>query len=937
MDELERMGIVGPAKGAEPREILIPLNVVPMTDSGRLGEPSLPTDQPPPGPPAPPEEPPSGGESEPPENRALLALREFYSRLELTAADGELLLRKRGLPAEAHVAFGFKSSAKANREILESLFPKYAEEELTEAGLWRTKDGKCKPEPQLYGFGNTGKKEKGELVWGWVHPILIPYFDKDGEVVAIRPHKGNVAGKPARLFVARFAKGWNQTDRAERTDRTRLAIFKPAHCVITEGEFKACALYWVFGGKAGVAALPGIQQSKNYAIFEELKDWLKNDCRPEKLIVAFDNEEKGDAKLPGFKPDKRKRFDAEIWARYLAYTLEQSFCLTRICRLPDNWRDANGNADWDSALARIMKTGGLAQARKEFSDALAKAVGMKELKQAKLFEAEDERIIQNGLDRLFYERELPNGGEKEFALARKLMKLANGSLKEEKGLGIPQLAAQYRETKGWYYTLKDLKDGARSRWMRLQQKENEKPFEDRNHDLIWFCELRLKGIPTRVANFRMECFHTLVRVDGKRDRVVQIVTERGERSKQLRLDSESFSTPSGRAGFRVWLANNGNGCWKAGERELQALQLDVAHDVAFMDVHERVAVGYDAESGLWLMGDCAYDKDAELLPDEDGVYWKDGIGYQLATTGSGNQAFRQLCADGKGVPLMHPGLVLQFGEAAKDGEVTFCLLPPREAAQEELPAVNRLFAELTVRLEEALGGYEAFLVAGAFMAYAGAPEFYRQERGFPGLFLHGETRQGKTTTMQWMMELWGFHQMTSDIGMSRNSSAVGMQIAAEQYSELPVWLTDYDNTEVAEEKRQIIHDAFNRALASKWAADGMMRKVRTMFVIDGESRPHKTSTRFRYAQVLISKMNRRSNQVVWFEKNRRFFFDHPGAPAEERGVWPLDDGEFQRAGGINAGRGKTDDTGAWGRLWRVHGGGQDVWRPVKEGITGPVH
>ena len=176
------------------------------------------------------------------------------------------------------------------------------------------------------------------------------------------------------------------------------------------------------------------------------------------------------------------------------------------------------------------------------------------------------------------------------------------------------------------------------------------------------------------------------------------------------------------------------------------------------------------------------------------------------------------------------------------------------------------------RLEEALGGHEAYLVAGAFFAFAGAPEFYSQERAFPGLFLHGETRQGKTTTMQWMMELWGFHQMSSGIGMSRSSTAVGIQIAAEQYSQIPVWLTDYDDVEVAEEKRQIVHAAFNRELTSKWTADGTMRKLRTSFVLDGESRPHKTSTRFRYAQVLISKMNRRSDQVGWFERNRRFFF-----------------------------------------------------------------
>ena len=353
---------------------------------------------------------------------------------------------------------------------------------------------------------------------------------------------------------------------------------------------------------------------------------------------------------------------------------------------------ARQNNDTDAVFALRV-----AGARREFAAALAGARGPNE--PLELFSSEEEKIIQNGLDRLFYKRLLPNGGEKEQSIAKKLMKLlmqspdAGGEpkgLRGIPGLGVEVLAEQYRETRGWYYTLKPLSDSAQARWMKREAQESSKAIGERNWDLIWFCKLRMEGIPTKIANFKMTCFFTLLRADSKRDRVVEIVTERGEKSPKLRLDAESFSTPSGRTGFRTWLMNKGNGCWKGGERELEDLQLDTAHDAAYMDVHEVTALGHDAASGLWFFEDCAFapgkreDGSASrpyllLLPDEDGVYWHEGLGYQLAGTGSGNQPFAQ------GLPVMHPKEVLS-GEGGvekpqleKDKEaewgMKFCLRP----------------------------------------------------------------------------------------------------------------------------------------------------------------------------------------------------------------------------------------------------------------------
>ncbi len=127
--------------------------------------------------------------------------------------------------------------------------------------------------------------------------------------------------------------------------------------LITEGEFK-CGGFWQMQHWAsepvGVAAIPGINMSKNVDVRMELDRWLK-DVGARKVVVVFDNEEKGDPNLPGFQADRKKRFDSEIWARYLAINLTEKNRVTgMVGKLQDDWRDAKGKADWDGVLASMV-------------------------------------------------------------------------------------------------------------------------------------------------------------------------------------------------------------------------------------------------------------------------------------------------------------------------------------------------------------------------------------------------------------------------------------------------------------------------------------------------------------------------------------------------------------------------------------------------------
>lgn len=297
------------------------------------------------------------------------ALEEFFARLLLSEADEKVLFEKRGLDSRTSKALGFRSNPKANKEILQALSGQYSWEDLYAAGLWHREDRKQKkerrPNAKFYGFGIAGKKENGDWEYKWNCPIIIPYFDEQGKLLSLRPHKdmgseGTLLGTP-HVYVPRSnelneLKGLKGLNKEEKT---KPEVFEVV--VITEGEFKAAALWQILGPfrddgqpAIGVAALPGISFGRNYEVREELDGWLRRvKCRCVKVI--YDNEEKGDAKFPeAFKSERRKRFDAQIWARYLATDLAQKLHIRgEVGMLPNEWRNEKGKADWDGAMAQF--------------------------------------------------------------------------------------------------------------------------------------------------------------------------------------------------------------------------------------------------------------------------------------------------------------------------------------------------------------------------------------------------------------------------------------------------------------------------------------------------------------------------------------------------------------------------------------------------------
>ncbi len=118
------------------------------------------------------------------------------------------------------------------------------------------------------------------------------------------------------------------------------------HIVLTEGEFKAAALYqW----RIPAVAVPGVS-SFGAKHLEKLVTFLR-EFGVRKVTVIFDNEIKDNPEYPNYKPKASDRYDTQLWAYLMAYKLGREGFDARVGQLPDEWRE-KGKIDFDRALAQ---------------------------------------------------------------------------------------------------------------------------------------------------------------------------------------------------------------------------------------------------------------------------------------------------------------------------------------------------------------------------------------------------------------------------------------------------------------------------------------------------------------------------------------------------------------------------------------------------------
>ena len=250
----------------------------------------------------------------------------FINQAILEDVDRERLKSERGFTDEIIDLCHFVSCRPENRALVEDLKNQFSEEELLDSGLLEAKDDGIQVCTQLLGIYN----KKGEFV----NNICIPYFDQDGEIFYIRPHKYGLKGKGINIYCPA---------RELSPDRT---------WIITESEFKAAATVQ-FGFPA--IGLPGIHSfvGKSGVNFERLKQFIES-LGISKIVVIYDNEIKNNPDFSNYKADVLKQWDTQWRAIDIARKLLRGIpdlASVRIGTLPDAWME-DGKIDIDGALAQ---------------------------------------------------------------------------------------------------------------------------------------------------------------------------------------------------------------------------------------------------------------------------------------------------------------------------------------------------------------------------------------------------------------------------------------------------------------------------------------------------------------------------------------------------------------------------------------------------------
>ncbi|HEV2327648.1 MAG TPA: hypothetical protein VGY56_02540 [Verrucomicrobiae bacterium] len=537
----------------------------------------------------------------------------------------------------------------------------------------------------------------------------------------------------------------------------------------------------------------------------------------------------------------------------------------------------------------------------EFDRALNTALPPYELHKLGRFSPEEEAFIQKEVQRLLYEPQLPNAGDSERRIVKRLKSMADARFwKNSEAAASWVVDDEKKKTIGWLQSKAAL---AADLWAQILPNNPKHagryyichPLTPRGnrleyawfHELLscasvckdwdakWFAQLMLNGLPEPISNFKMECLFLLRKSDGTMNRLVRLENVNGEVSDGSLtggleiLEAIPFSSPEK---FRGWGLGRGNFAFGGNQTQLQMMHEDVCNSTNGRIIEQIDSCGWYFQErgvpgerghpwlkGIWFSDDCAVAPNGDvLMPDEYGICWLGERGFLLNRKGRESQFLQ-------GRPKMNPHLTILNCGIEYTGWTS---VPQGETDMDHLRAFYR---EVCQRFYEAIGGYDAWLAMGSVFAYFAAPEIFDIHGLFPGLWVHGQMESGKTKTVEWLSALQGFN-LTAGIGIIQSATPVGMLQEAENYSNLLVWVDEFREREVEPVKIAILRNAFNRQMQAKWSPDGTQRVIKTAFLVSGESTCSDAAVRSRYVHIQISASKRMANHLKWFNQNKRHFY-----------------------------------------------------------------
>lgn len=173
-----------------------------------------------------------------------------------------------------------------------------------------------------------------------------------------------------------------------------------------------------------------------------------------------------------------------------------------------------------------------------------------------------------------------------------------------------------------------------------------------------------------------------------------------------------------------------------------------------------------------------------------------------------------------------------------------------------------------LKMFETIGSHSAQMLTGAILSCGAGPEIYATYSGFPGLWVHGEPRQGKSSVSRWGMAIFGQHV---DKGMPlEDSTKAGLGIALQQYGNLLVWLEEYQPT-APKWMIEKIKNIYGRESGTKKTFDEGDREILASAIVTGVATSMDAQLRSRYVHVQVASKNRRGEHYGWFEANRKKF------------------------------------------------------------------
>lgn len=291
--------------------------------------------------------------------------------------------------------------------------------------------------------------------------------------------------------------------------------------------------------------------------------------------------------------------------------------------------------------------------------------------------------------------------------------------------------------------------------------------------------------------------------------------------------------------FKTFCYSQGNYVWRGTQSDLSFIWEQEFLDNTSKFIIEPDHVGWSSAHKIWLFDNIAITQDGrQIKPDDNRIIWTDRCGMRAIS--------------------------LNIGQTS-EGNV-----PRLSTSPVDLQEVKKHFAE-------ALGEMEAKICLGWISAIPFMEEVYRRCEFFPFLFIAGKRGSGKSTVANWLMGLAGVDVSAK---AASDTTSVAIQRYLSYYSNLPVFIDEYRNTQGVIEKNGFLRSAYNRQSAGKGikANFGIREaKIRGTLLIAGEETPTDNALKDRCIVVDVVRSNRKNNPAAWFSSQKTklsyYFYD----------------------------------------------------------------